>query len=154
MKIITSNSASIVSTHLRTTHDTIVKDVGDLPEQLAGELFPAGLRPTGPMMFLYDGVNADPHNEYDLRIALPLSEADAARYKGAHETTRLEPFHFVEIVLHGDLADLGPKAYEPIITQINEAGLTMTGHSREIYQNFIDPASADNVTRIQIGVVA
>ena len=154
MNILTSNSVSVVYMQLRTTHATITKDVADLPDKLAADLIPAGLLPTGPMMFLYDGVDADPHNEYDLRIALPISIADSAKYKGPYTASRLEPFHFVETVLHGDLAELGPKGYEPIINDINAAGLTMTGYSREVYQNFVDASSADNETRIQIGVVA
>lgn len=154
MNILTSNSVSVVHMQLRTTHATITNDVGELPNKLAADLIPAGLMPTGPMMFLYDGVDADPHNEYDLRIALPVSVDDCARYKGPYTASRLEPFHFVETVLYGDIAELGPKAYEPLINEINAAGLTMTGFSREVYQNFVEPSSADNETRIQIGVVA
>jgi len=139
---------------LRSTLATINDDVKDLPDNLAADLIPAGLLPTGPMMFIYQGVNADPHNEFDLRIALPLSTDDIARYKGPHISSRLEPFHFVEAVLYGDLANLGPKAYEPLLADIHTAGLSMTGFSREVYQNFVDYGSPDNETRVQIGVVA
>lgn len=154
MNIITSNSVSIISMQLRTTLATITEDVKVLPDKLAADLIPAGLMPTGPMMFLYEGVTEDLHNEFDLRIALPVSTDDVARYKGPYIASRLEPFHFVEIVLYGDIADLGPKAYGPLLADINAAGLTMTGFSREVYQNFVSPESADNETRIQIGVVA
>lgn len=154
MNIFTSNSVSVIYKQLRTTHANITTDVAELPGKLAANLIQVGLMPTGPMMFLYEGVDADPHNEYDLRIALPVSIAESEKYKGPYTTARLEPFHFVETVLHGDLAQLGPKAYEPLINDINAAGLTMTGYSREVYQNFVDASSADNETRIQIGVVA
>ena len=154
MNVITSNSVSVVAMQLRTTLATINTDVKELPNRLAADLIPAGLLPTGPMMFLYEGVNADVHNEFDLRIALPVSMPDAARYKGPYITSRLEPFHFVETVLYGDIAELGPKAYEPLLNEISAAGLTMTGYSREVYQNFVDEQSPDNETRVQIGVVA
>lgn len=154
MKIHTSNSVSIVAMQLRSTLDTIVKDVADLPEKLAADLIPAGMLPTGPMMFLYDDVIDDPHHEFDLRIALPLSVDDIARYKGPYTTTRLEPFHFVETVLYGDIAELGPKAYEPLFQEIHASGLTVTRFVREVYQNFVDPSSPDNETRVQVGVVA
>lgn len=154
MKIITSNSVSIVGMQLRSTLATINEDVKELPDKLAADLIPAGLLPTGPMMFNYHGVTPDPHNEFDLQIALPLSVDDVARYKGPYITSRLEPFHFVETVMYGDLANLGPDAYEPLLADIHAAGLTMTGFSREVYQNFVDYASADNETRVQIGVVA
>lgn len=153
MNIITSNSVSIVAMQLRTTLATINKDVKELPDKLAADLIPAGLLPTGPMMFNYQGVNADLHNEFDLSIALPLSTDDVAKYKGPYVASRLEPFHYVEAVLYGDLAELGPKAYEPLLSDIHAAGLTMTGFSREVYQNFVDFESVDNETRVQIGVV-
>ena len=152
MIIQTSNSVSVIAIALRTTLSKINQDVIDLPNQLTADLIPAGVLPTGPMMFLYDGVTPDPHKEFDLRIALPVSTDDAARYKGRYKPYRLEPFQFVETVLHGDIAQLGPKAYEPLLANIGKAGMNMTGFSREVYQNFVDLDSEDNETRVQIGV--
>jgi len=154
MNILTSNSVSIIAMPMRTTLARITDDVAQLPEKLAADLIPAGLLPTGPMMFLYDGLTADPNAEFDLRISLPLSIEDVSRYKGEYTASRLEPFHFVETVLHGDIAELGPKAYEPLLAEIHSAGLGMTGFAREVYQNFVSPDSADNETRVQIGVIA
>ena len=154
MKSTQSNGTSIIAIQVRTTLATIHEDVKDLPDQLSADLIPAGVLPTGPMMFLYEGVTADPHNEFDLRIGLPVSNEDAARYKGPYKSFRLEPFHFVEAVLYGDIAELGPKVYEPLLGDITKAGLTMTGFAREVYQNFVDMTSADNETRVQIGVQA
>jgi len=154
MTIQTSNSVSVIAIALRTTLANITKDVGELPNQLAAELIPAGIMPTGPMMFLYDGVTPDPNNEFDLRIALPVSTDDAARYKGPYKSQRLEPFHFVETVLYGDIAQLGPKAYEPLLANIGKARMPMTGFAREVYQNFVDLESDDNETRVQVGVQA
>ncbi len=153
MNIITSNGVSLIAMQLRTTLATITDDVKNLPDALSADLIPAGILPTGPMMFLYQGVNNDPHNEFDLRIGLPVSNEDAARYKGPYVSFRLEPFQFVETVLYGDIAQLGPKAYEPIMAEIEKAGLALSGFAREVYQNFVDETSADNETRVQIGVV-
>jgi len=154
MNIQQANGVSVVAIALRTTLANINKDVADLPDKLAADLIPAGILPTGPMMFIYEGVTPDPHNEFDLRIGLPVSVEDAARYKGPYQSHRLEPFHFVETVLHGDIAQLGPKAYEPLLANIGERGLKMTGFSREVYQNFVDLDADDNETRVQIGVQA
>lgn len=152
MNIQTSNSVSVIAIALRTTLANINKDVADLPNQLSADLIPAGILPTGPMMFLYDGVTPDLHNEFDLRIALPVSTDDVARYKGPYKSYRLEPIHFVETVLHGDIAQLGPKAYEPLLANIGQAGMNMTGFAREVYQNYVDLDADDNETRVQIGV--
>lgn len=154
MNIQTSNSVSVIAIALRTNLANINQDVGELPDKLSADLIPAGILPTGPMMFLYDGVTPDPHKEFDLRIGLPVSTDDAARYKGPYKSYRLEPFHFVETVLHGDVAQLGPNAYEPLLSNIGKTGLKMTGFSREVYQNFVDLDSDDNETRVQIGVQA
>ena len=154
MTIQTSNSVSVIAIALKTTLAKINDDVAELPNQLSADLIPAGILPTGPMMFLYDGVTPDPNKEFDLRIALPVSTDDAARYKGPYKSYRLEPFHFVETVLYGDIAQLGPNAYEPLLANIGKAGMTMTGFAREVYQNFVDLDAADNETRVQIGVQA
>jgi len=148
----TSNSVSAVSIKLQATLRTITQDVDGLPEALFADLGKAGIQPTGPMMFIYDGLTGDPNAHFDLRIAIPVSVENAALYKGPNTTFRLQPFHFVETVLHGDLAGLESKAYEPLFARIQEAGLTMTGFAREVYQNFVDMDSEDNETRVQIGV--
>lgn len=152
MNIQTSNSVSAINIKLRTTLMSINQDVDGLPESLFADLGKAGIQPTGPMMFLYDGITDNPNTEIDLRIAIPVSVNDAERYNGSNKTFRLEPFHFVESVLHGDLAMLGPKAYEPLFAQIQQSGLSMTGFCREVYQNFVDMQSEDNETRVQVGV--
>ena len=152
MNIHTSNSVSAIAIKLQSTLNTVNQDVDKLPEALFEDLHKAGIQPTGPMMFIYDGVTDDPEAKFDLRIALPVSVEDAERYKGSNLTFRLAPFHFVEQVLHGDLAGLGTKAYEPLFGQIQQAGLTMTGFCREVYQNFVDMQNDDNETRVQVGV--
>lgn len=152
MNINTSNHVSVIAIKLQATLDTINQDVDGLPESLFADLQEAEIQPTGPMMFIYEGLTGDPAATIDLRIALPVSVENAARYKSKNTTFRLEPFHFVETVLYGDLAQLGPKAYEPLSAQIQQAGLNATGFAREVYQNFVDMQNRDNETRIQIGV--
>jgi len=104
MNVLTSNSVSILSVELTTTLASIVKDVADTPEKLGGDLAQAGIQPTGPMMFLYDGVTNDPHKEFNLRVALPVSKGDLEQYAGTATKDRLEPFQFVESVLHGNIS--------------------------------------------------
>jgi len=154
MQIHTSNAVSLVAVELTTSLAKIYQDVGTTPESFAGELIQSGLRPSGPMMFLYEGLTEDIDKEFKMQITLPVSAEDAERYSGANKVKRLEPFQFVEIVLHGDIKRLSDKAYAPIMEQIAKEGLVPTGFSREVYQNFVDPSSADNETRVQIGVVA
>jgi len=105
------------------------------------------------MMFLYNGVTNDPHKEFNLRIALPVSKGDIDRYTGTAAKDRLEPFQFVESVLHGNIDQLGSKAYEPLMSEMAQTGTQYSGFTREVYQNFVDPTSEDNETRVQIGVV-
>jgi len=138
---------------LTTTLASIVKDVADTPEKLGGDLAQSGIQPTGPMMFLYYGVTNDPHKEFTLRVALPVSKDDLNQYAGTAAKDRLQPFQFVESVLYGDIEQLGPKAYEPLMSEMAQTDTQYSGFVREVYQNFVDPTSADNETRVQIGVV-
>lgn len=152
MHIQTSNSVSLITLPLRSTLNRVKDDVDLKPEKLFVEFGRAGIQPTGPMQFVYKGITADRDAEFDLNISLPVSVQDAQNYKGDYPVVRLNPFQFVEIVMHGDINKIDINAYEPLIKQITGAGLTMTGIVREVYQNYVDMTSEDNETRVQIGV--
>ena len=152
MHIQTSNGVSLITLPLRSTLNRVKNDVDLMPEKLFGEFGRAGIQPTGPMMFVYNGITADRDAEFDLNISLPVSVPVAKNYKGNHPVIRLEPFQFVETVMYGDINKIDVNAYEPLIGQIMGAGLTMTGFVREVYQNFVDMTSEDNETRVQIGI--
>ncbi len=152
MNISKSNGVTVIGTALTSTLDTIVGDVGDLPMKVAENVLSSGLQPAGPMMFIYNGVSSDRQAVFDLNVALPVAPERAATYKNPSDVTRLEPFHYVETVLHGDIAKLDKEAYEPLFSKIHGAGLVPTGFVREIYQTFIDASHEDNVTHVQVGV--
>lgn len=154
MNIVKSNGISYIGKALKSTLNTINSDVGQIPETLIGELAPSGFIPTGPMMFLYKGLDGKRDTQFDLTIALPVSQADAKRYEGELLTGRLEPFSFVERVHYGDISELDTRTYEPLHRDLAAAGIVPNGEAREIYQNFIGPDAADNETRVQVGVVA
>jgi len=152
MQIHTSNSVSLITLPLRSTLNRVKADVDLKPEKLFAEFGRAGIQPTGPMQFVYNGISADRDAEFDLNISLPVSMEVAQNYKGDHPVIRLEPFNYVEIVMHGDINKIDVNAYEPLIGQIMSEGLTMTDRVREVYQNYVDMTSDDNETRVQIGV--
>jgi len=154
MHIQTSNGVSLITLPLRSTLNRVKADVDLLPEKLFAELGRVNIQPTGPMMFVYDGISANPDAEFDLNISLPVSVQDGQNYSGDHPVIRLAPFHFVETVRFGDINKIDVDAYEPLIDEITRAGLTMTGFVREVYQNYVDMTSEDNETRVQIGVQA
>lgn len=152
MQIHTSNSVSLITLPLRSTLNRVKDDVDLKPEQVFAEFGRAGLQPTGPMQFVYNGISANRDAEFHMNISLPVSEKDAENYSGEFTLIRLEPFQFVEIVMFGDINKIDQNAYEPLIGQIMAEGLQMTGFVREVYQNYVDMTSADNETRVQIGV--
>lgn len=152
MNIQKSNGVTVIGTALRTTLDSIVSDVGELPMQVAENILTAGIQPAGPMMFVYNGLSGDRQALFDLNVALPVAPEHTAQYKNQSEVTRVEPFHYVETVLHGDIAKLDKEAYEPLFAKIHAAGLVPTGFVREIYQTFINTSHEDNVTQVQVGV--
>ncbi|SOD88119.1 GyrI-like domain-containing protein [Spirosoma fluviale] len=136
-----------------TTHATLLT----LPQQTDGsaqrlfqEATRLGLTITGPIHWIYTGVNGDETNEFQLEVALPISQpgdpSDAFIYRS---------FRSFRCACHsytGSWSDSGP-VYDALFAQLYRDGYQNDGHIREVYA-VVDLENPSNcVTEIQIGLV-
>lgn len=128
-----------------------------LPQQTAGsaqhlfqEATRLGLTITGPIHWIYTGVSGDETNEFQLEVALPISQpggpADALTYR-SFRSFRCACYSFT-----GPWSDFMP-VYDALFTQLYRDGHQNDGHVREVYA-VVDLENPSNcVTEIQIGLV-
>ncbi|MCG8312225.1 MAG: hypothetical protein MI976_03330 [Pseudomonadales bacterium] len=151
MDIKTTDALNVIAINTDATLDTIMEDIGNLPEQLMADIESQALVPAGPMIFVYSGCDGNPESQFQLSITQPVT--NHAQYQGKYQASQLEPFKCVERSYHGSLHDIGPKGYEPFIAEIMQAGLQIKDECREIYTLYECQESEKNITEIQMGIV-
>ena len=149
MEIKTCEAQPALCLHLNTKLSTLPQDVADHPERLVQAIADANLQPTGPMVFVYRNMTDDMQAPFELEIALPVSSTND--YSGEATPTTLDNLRYVETVHTGDLRQLG-ETYQTFFAQLSAAGLKSAGETREVYTQFVDSSSADNITYIQVGI--
>jgi len=152
MDIKKSEATLTVSTRLRATLDNITEQVGSTPERLYADLETQGVKPEGPMIFAYHGIDGQPQTEFDVDIAIPVTAEAAESYQGQYAVKPLESVSCVERVYKGPVSRMGEEGYEPMYADLGKGGMVPSGEVREIYLDWNGPASEDNQTAIQIGI--
>jgi len=109
------------------------------------------VNPSGPLVFVFDGVTGQPDEPFDLTLAQTVADKDA-KLEG-YTNQPLPAFHCVSFYFTGRYADL-PKAYGRVMREVNEGGYVMTGVNREVCLYHESDDSANNITEIQIEVRA
>ncbi|WP_250656317.1 hypothetical protein [Alkalimarinus coralli] len=150
MELQKSSGIEVIALAKKATLTTIMQDIGRSPELLLEDIQQQGVRPEGPMIFVYRGCDGDMEKPFDLQICQPVKAAD--QYSGQYEKTELEPFQYVERRYVGKMADMGAKGYEPFIADVEKSGLKMGTQCREIYTQYIGPDSEENITELQLGI--
>ncbi len=104
---------------------------------------------TGPVYWIYEGIDGNPHTFFNLEIAIPVHQESA--YKGKFIIKELPEFKCISFVHHGPWEQM-PGIYEKIMANISKSKASMSGICREIYinVNFID--FNKNITEIQVGI--
>jgi effector-binding domain-containing protein len=104
---------------------------------------------TGPIYWIYYGMDGNPETVFTLEIALPVTEPE--NYQGNFQVKKLGQFNCLSTSSPGSWNKL-PVAYGNLFGEINEKGYTPTGECREIYlyMDFLHPEN--NLTEIQVGL--
>lgn len=107
------------------------------------------LQTTGPIQWIYTGVNGDEANEFQLEIALPIS-----RPGDSPNDCTYYMFPAFRCACHthtGPWSDFG-ELYNALFAQLYRDGYQNDGRVREIY-SVVDASNPANcVTEIQIGI--
>jgi effector-binding domain-containing protein len=132
-------------TTLNGIHDVAVREIGAMSKK-AEDL---GIKEIAPMQFVYYGCDDKPDTKFTLEIAMVIDEEKP--YSGKYKFKKLDGFKYVSTMHKGSLNKLG-ETYEKFIPELFKSGQQMTDQSREVYHEYVDEDSPDNVTEIQIGV--
>lgn len=150
MEVKEVGSMLVCGIKVRTSMSKITEHVGVKPEALMKELAAQEIAPVGPQVWCYtgcDGTSAEA--EFDLLIAIPVSKEGKEQNGFVFET--LPSYRNVSVIHKGPWSELAA-AYEQLVSNIANAGLTLVGTSREIYLNCDFENQQNCVTEIQMEV--
>jgi len=133
----------------KTTLNGLGQYVRTVARQLYREACRADLEVTGPIYWLYYGMDGQPDTEFTLEIALPVTEPNA--YAGEFSTKALPSFRCVS-GLHTQAWEEMPETYGQLISELTAHGCTMNGICREVYVQMDFKTPGNNVTEVQIGI--
>jgi effector-binding domain-containing protein len=106
---------------------------------------------TGPVYWVYEGMDGNPDTVFSLTIALPISFKDKELDTSDFKLKQLETFNCATEQHLGDWNKLG-ETYGSLIPAILSDGRTMSGQNREIYLNMDFENPEANITEVQIGI--
>jgi len=134
---------------------TKLSEIGEFVRVVAHKMYQTAvqndLEITGPIYWVYEGMDGNPETVFTLTIALPVSFKDKNLTDSDYKLKSLLPFRCVSEQHMGDWSKLG-ETYGSVIPTILSGGLTMSGENREIYLNMDFQNPEANITEIQIGI--
>lgn len=121
-------------------------------DSLMNALRQANVEPAGPLIFVYHGIEADPTQEFDLDICVPIV-ADASISPAPPIGQKILPsFECIAADFVGSMNDIG-RAWREVAGAWRQSGRPASGQSREVYTKWVSFDSAENVTALQKGIL-
>lgn len=134
---------------------TKLSEIGEYVRIVAHKMYQAAvqndLEITGPVYWVYEGMDGNPETIFSLTIALPISFKEKELINSEFRLKSLRAFQCGTAQHVGDWGKLG-ETYGSLIPKILSSGLTMSGENREIYLNMDFQNPEANITEIQIGI--
>lgn len=126
-----------------------LKEFAQVISSLCEETATLGLEITGPLEFIYFGVDGKPETKFDLVIAVPVNKVGAP--SSQFEYYESEPFNCSYTDYQGGISGM-PKAWGDFVESIFKLGLSQTVQCREVYKHWVSDESSENITELQIGI--
>lgn len=123
--------------------------VGSVARQLHADAVANQLDITGPVQWIYDGMDGNPHTRFALTIALPVSGQPSG--ETAFECQTLPTFKCIWLIHQGPWNQMHIP-YKKLIDQAISQQLTLTHISRELYIHVDFENAQNNITLIQLGI--
>lgn len=101
---------------------------------------------SGPCVFTYDGCDGSPDREFSLKISFPV---DACRGQGAFACVEVPAHQCLSTRYRGPLLGIG-SAWSAFAPQAARSGAALQPLGREVYLEWIDQNSAENLVELQI----
>ncbi|WP_345269489.1 GyrI-like domain-containing protein [Nibrella viscosa] len=133
----------------RTTLKDLSQYYGVVANQMRQEAQRLNLEVTGPVQWVYTGATGDLEKEFQLEIALPVSEA--AGEPESFTFREFDSFRCVSYTHVGPWSDL-MAVYDAFFAEFYRLGYQDGSHVREIYTVVDLDTPANNVTEIQVSL--
>lgn len=104
---------------------------------------------TGPVYWIYHGMDGQPETRFMLEICIPVF--NSVSYSGAFGLKSLPAFKCASDSHSGSWTGM-PQTYQVLIGDLLSKGHSMTGVTREAYINMDFKNDENNITEIQIGI--
>lgn len=138
----------LYSTH-RTTISQLAQFVGTIAKDLCAEAVQHNALISGPIIWIYHGLDGKPDTVFTLDIAIPVQgEFTPTRFA----LKQLPAFKALTHNHEGPWTDL-PLAYGQLMQHVDNNKIPLTEESREVYYNIDLRHPQYNITQLQIGVV-
>jgi len=135
---------------------TKLSEIGEYVRVVAHKMYQTAvqnnLEITGPVYWIYEGMDGNPETIFSLTIALPITFKEKELNNADFKLKSLRPFQCATTQHLGDWANLG-ETYGALIPKILSNGLLMSGENREIYLNMDFENPEANITEVQIGII-
>lgn len=103
---------------------------------------------TGPIYWIYYGMDGDPNTKFKLDIGVPVQLPKPT--SGGFSCKTIEKMELATCIHEGSWNNL-PKSYSLLISEIMESGRILSGIAREVYINIDFENPENNITEIQLG---
>lgn len=140
----------VISIQRRLTIPDVRHASAELAPLIDAEIDRAGLKPSGPWIFIAQNLPKNAKATFDWRICRPVEGGEA--YDGALDLIELEPIMVASTLHQGPMRSLFTKGYAPLVEKIEMSRHNFCGESREIYHRWAGPGSRYHEIEIQFGL--
>jgi effector-binding domain-containing protein len=149
MEIKNFNEITVLSFTKQVTLPDLKEFVRIKARELYQDAIHSNLEITGPVYWIYYGMDGNPQTLFTLEIAVPV--ADMNGYKGDFKVRRLSKFKCLS-TWHKGSWDKLYSTYGEAFAEIGRKSLIPSGECREIYQLIDFSNEGNNLTEVQIGI--
>jgi effector-binding domain-containing protein len=133
----------------KTTIHEMMKFVRVKANELYRNAIENNLEITGPVYWIYYGMNGQPNTRFILEICIPVHPSGV--YSGPFALKKLPVFRCASDSHYGSWQEMA-QVYQVLIGDIFQGNHTMIGVTREVYLNMDFVSPENNMTEIQIGI--
>jgi len=144
---------TVVAGSFETTLNKMNAEVNPFIEKLMTALEESGLKPSGPMEFIYKGASSDVNKSFELEIVQPVTGKANTDKLSEFSIKDTSEFACVTHTYQGKIDNI-MNAYHKLYENIDKEGVVPTDVVREVYRNWVSLSSDQNIVEIQIGIQA
>ncbi len=123
----------------------------DVLKPLYNEAESIELEIIGPPEFIYLNSTGEANRSFNLVIAIPVSERKPSN--SDYFFLKSKPFDCVSVNYKGSMLNIS-KAWEDLVQQASNNAYKLSNQCREVYSEWVSFESKENLTELQIGILA